>query len=329
MEYYSVKKQVERQKQINPDVKIKSSDITVFYPYVDMTKYWEIEESGARFDYAVGPIKKVPEKYGIDRTEDPLIQQMLAFAGVRVAQTVQKEYTTFEASEKTGLDGTLFAMYNTLKRPFSATPITAVPIAYNIMETSVHNLVFGEDCPLYLPNIYSAAVKALLALSSKQQNEFYKQSMAVYRAMPSENETSVLNVPKREVIKLIRERLTEYARDRGKEPLSLLSASYNPKASTNMRHFFDEKYMISAPRLSFLMYLCIETKLPLDFLIAENFTQYLPCYYQANLGSGKEPAWKKVDNGKVLRTIENIAAVDDESRAELLSDIFAAYVKAA
>ena len=69
------------------------------------------------------------------------------------------------------------------------------------------------------------------------------------------------------------------------------------------------------------MFVAVETGIALDFFVAENFSRYIPVYYNTKIGLGDEAVYKKLNNDIVLKTIENLAAIRQNDRDQIIAEI--------
>jgi len=291
-----------------------AKSIPLRLPYIDCTALRSIEPIELRYLTATSwPKPIVAAQHDVSHVPDLVLAQWQAAQYVS-KQLQDKGILAIDASAKSGLDATLFAKYRSGSRPFSPLPSTLVPLCYTVLHQSCHRVMFGDEGAIRLPRLYSVVARRMLLMSADAINDLLAAAKAQQKVYEAQTPVLYPNTPRRSINTIVRERMTDILCDSGHQTLSFFGRDTPEGVKNNIRTYFDDSYKRTKPHLLFLMYMAFETGMALDFFIAENFCQYVPCYYHDN---GHDVL---VDDQRVLDYIGICASLPPENRITLFAD---------
>ena len=259
--------------------------------------------------------EKIAEDYGfsMDRAPEMILAQFQA--GRHVAQALNGRGESVRAAELSGIDKTSLSKFIQGKRPFSPGASILAPFAYNVTNESCHRLMFGTEGRIMLPAVYAEMARAMAKLPDSEKEALLRKASFQMALYEKQNPQEIRNAPHRDISTIIGERIFELIYDKGTQGYQLFGQETPYGVRNFIRQFILEEFKRESPRLSLLMYLSFETELALDYFVAENFTKWVPCFYQ----EGDEVL--ELKDPVTLNVIGICSALPPETRSKLMGEV--------
>ncbi len=286
-------------------------------PYIDY-RYIAGFPLATRYTASQNVLSK-EELLSLGLKEDYLPDIMLARwqAAKRLAEIIkQKKMSLLDIADITKIDSTMLAKITNWHRPLSVGSESLVPLCYEVLHMSCHDLMFGEKGKVVLPGIYSHIAKCFSQLSVEEKDAVLENSDVVRKHFERLSPTTAGVGLHREPRMIARDRIVCLAHALGRGDDVLLGDEQNRRMTINVRAYTTD--LGYASKVAFLMFLSKETGLALDYFLAEDFTAYVPCFYEDN---GEEVEIKDRD---ALRFIGNVLSVDNETSTKMTAPLYAA-----
>lgn len=313
----TVKKQVEAL-QASGVKEVAAKDIKVRFPYLDLSVLNNVKDRNDLIRVVIGDWdEQLIKKYKIDTSEDPIPVQAEFFAGVRACQIVEEssDLKWITLCNNSGLQPAMPSRYKKLKAAFNPCADSAMVIA-GMFKMSLHDLMFGEQGIIRLPELYSSVARRLMKLDRAKQMELLKRVQQIYVMLPPNSDNNPAK-PARDVVKLFNERVQVLA----DEMLLSMYEYFGPTVKMRARVNKLQNIRTTATALLSTMILTsILSGIAMDFFVSDSFSQYTPVYYNA-APFGEPKNFKRIDNQLVLRTLELLLAIEQPERHDIITDV--------
>lgn len=304
----------ERRKYING--KMLAEPLT--YPYANFDAMKNRSPLEVRYTTSMDILKADDlESIGLSRDHLPEILLARWKAGKYIInQFTEKGISYMDVSEMCKVSPSLISKIAKGDRPLAFEASALVPLCLNVLYESCNKVMFGYDGEIVLPGIYSQIAKLFSRCSEKDRKEILNRSNAIRKRFdllsPAVNGAGMHRDPD----ELIRTRLWDLSYASGANVLDFFSEKQPRRIHNNIRAYFEnaEAYR---PRMSFTMFLAIETGYALDYFIVEDFTLHTPCFYM----DGDEKV--EIKDRDMLQFIGNVFAVDKETSVKMTAPLYA------
>ena len=284
------------------------------FPYFDVDALRALEPMDTRLKaslYDVTP--KIEKEYGFDPERVPEIILAEYQAGRYITRKMKdKGISAVFAAELSGMDKSRMSKYLSGKRPFSPGAANIAPFCYNVVGESCNKVMFGYEESITLPSVYAETAKALLKITPEKKSALLRKAQVQMALYVKQNPNPVKNAPHRDLSEMIGERIFELIYDQGTHGY-LLFGQETPYVIRNyLRQFCLEEFKSESPRLGYLMYLAFESRMALDYFVAEDFTKFSDCYYN----DGDEKV--QITDKDTLQYIGICSSVPSEQKIKLM-----------
>ena len=303
-------------------------DLPVQKPYCDWDAIKAVTPATLRYDLAQKGVKKdsgyydIPDEYDENRLPEFEVARWMA-AKVLKQIIADKGLSGKQISENTGIDTAIISHMINGNRSFNVEP-SRMEALREFTGMSCHELLFGEEGKVILPQRYSILARELSLLPGETIEKLLEESGAAYKEYCSGYGENFSPMQHKSYTELMWQRIGCIKDDNLYNQAEIFGRGgetpYQMKSALTL--FWDkERKPQYEPKLQFVMYASLSTGLALDYFVAERFEKYVPMYYT----DGEKTI--KIKDKKLIGLIADIMAVDDERQQELFSSALCEVIK--
>ena len=271
--------------------------------------------------YAALSDKKQAEKIGENHIPELIISKWMANAKI-LDYISKKDLTPTDVQNQTGIDKALICHMKDYSRPFCVPATNWEALCYEMMCTTVHELVFGNKRSITLPRKYSVpAILMRRHLSTKEITDLMEMSKKQRDSYCETNPTGSSH--HRPLPELMRERITSILEEYGYYEINAFGTADKGTETPNnvkaiLTKFWDEQSSAYKPKYTFLCYAALYyRKQNMDYLVCEDPLRANDAYAESVDGKAIQLT------GNLKEFWRNVLAVNEEQRNKLMEMLWA------